>query len=97
MTLTLDKVLTEKALVRWSDQTVNRALRPTADEALTAGERVHIVEVVADGLTRGTDYELGDNVTAILSTGEAVQGRVSEVVESWDASGYKSTPSITRI
>ena len=97
MTLTLDKVLTEKATARWSNQVVNQAIRESGVEVLLAKERVRAAEVVAEGLELGTDYALGDKVKAVLSTGEEIDGVVSEVVESWDASGYKATPSITRI
>lgn len=88
---------TDGAVCEWSDAAMRAFVAGSAEERLEAGRKVHAVEVAVEGLEYGADYVLGEVVRVGLSTGETMNGVISEVVESWDSRGYKATPGITRI
>ena len=88
---------TEEAWGQWTMNTIRAFLSESAEECLEDGKAVHAVEVTVEGLQYGVDYNLGEVVRVDLSTGESMDGVISEVVESWDSRGYKATPGITRI
>lgn len=96
-TVPLSAITTDGAVCDWSPRTMILFLQGTAVEELERTRRVHAVEVTVEGLEYGTDYVLGEVVRVGLSTGETMDGVVTEVVESWDSRGYKATPGITRI
>lgn len=88
---------TDGAVCDWSRKSVRLFLNGPGAEFLAENVRLHAVEVTVEGLQYGTDYNLGEVVRVDLSTGESMDGVVTEVVESWDSRGYKATPGITRI
>lgn len=53
----------------------------------------HLFEVSTEGLEPYVDYDLGDTVQVRTASGTAT-GTVTEIVESWDARGYKATPTL---
>lgn len=89
--------MTEGAVCEWSPKSLRMFVQGSAMEELERRRKVHAVEVATDGMEYGTDYVLGEVVKVGLSTGETMNGVVTEVVESWDSRGYKATPGITRI
>ena len=69
-------------------------LRDAGLEAVEGMEPTEVFEAFAEALEPYRDYQLGDVVTVVTRTGIRRTGVVKEVVESWDADGYRATPTL---
>lgn len=68
-------------------------LRGIGMDELAQRDMVRLVEATVEGLTPYVDYSLGDDVTMVIGPTDTREGMVREIVESWDESGYRATPT----
>jgi len=72
---------------------IHTMLTSIGEDALAEQQPVDVAEAVLEGLTPYVDYDVGDAVKIFTSSGTSHDGRIVEIVESWDDSGYRATPS----